>query len=104
VEEVKASTQATNNHMNETIQQGKRCITHYSRDADDNILYTTHHFTVKELTELFQEGGFVDGREQEVQEKSSRRPEEVANFLYAMARKSYGAIVAKNNTSNKSRE
>ncbi len=36
---------------------------------------------------MLEEGGFVDVHVQEVQEKSSRRPEEVANFLYAMARK-----------------
>jgi len=61
--------------------------TYYSRDAHGHILYTTHHFTVGELTKLLKEGGFVDVRVQEVQERSSRRPEEVANFLYAMARK-----------------
>eukprot|EP00984_Skeletonema_dohrnii_P003450 scaffold1167_cov108-Skeletonema_dohrnii-CCMP3373.AAC.10 len=62
--------------------------TYYSRGANNgNILYSTHHFTVGEITKLLKEGGFVDVRVQEVQERSSRRPEEVANFLYAMARK-----------------
>jgi len=62
--------------------------TYYSRGANiDNILYSTHHFTVNEITKLLKEGGFVDVHVQEIQERSSRRPEEVANFLYAMARK-----------------
>jgi SAM-dependent methyltransferase len=56
-------------------------------DGDD-ILYMTHHFTVNELKELLmQAGGFREDQItiQQHKEASSRRPNEAAYFLYAIA-------------------
>jgi SAM-dependent methyltransferase len=51
------------------------------------ILYTTHHFSVSELEELLNDTGFFDVRIQQRLEHSSRRPDEAAYFLYAVATK-----------------
>ena len=53
----------------------------------DDVLYTTHHFETKELSDLLKETGFDDIRIEQKQETSSRRPEESAYFLYATARR-----------------
>jgi hypothetical protein len=61
---------------------------YFSRDGDGNVLYTTHHFSVVELEAMLIEVGFADTIVvHEIREASSRRPEEVANFLYASARR-----------------
>lgn len=82
---------AINSNYKELYEQDypatQEMYTYYSRDANGNILYTTHHFTAGEIIDLLRDVGFEDVRVQEVQERSSRRPEEAANFLYVMARK-----------------
>lgn len=61
--------------------------TYYSRDAAGRVLYTTHHFEVEELEDLLRASGFAEVRIEQVQETSSRRPGEAANFLYVTASK-----------------
>jgi SAM-dependent methyltransferase len=60
---------------------------YYSRDADGNILYMTHHFTGIELSALLDEVGFELVRLSSKTESSSRRPDEAAHFLYAVCRR-----------------
>ena len=61
--------------------------TYFSRDGNGNVLYATHHFSSTELRVLMEDAGFCDVAVHEIREASSRRPEEVANFLYAVGRK-----------------
>lgn len=66
----------------------KEMYTYFSRSSKDGcILYETHHFQMMELKLLLENCGFVDVHVQQVKEASSRRPEEAAFFLYAVARK-----------------
>ena len=58
---------------------------YYSRDESSQILYITHHFTANELESLLSEAGFGQIRIEQKKETSSRRPEELAYFLYATA-------------------
>jgi len=58
---------------------------YYSRDTTANVLYVTHHFTISELESLLSEAGFWKIRIDQKKETSSRRPEEQAYFLYAIA-------------------
>ena len=67
-------------------ETGER-YTYYSRDADGNILYTTHHFTGPELSALIEGVGFELTRLSSKTESSSRRPDEAAHFLYAVCRR-----------------
>ena len=61
---------------------------YFSRDADSNeVLYTTHHFTAPELESLLNRAGFHNICIQKHKEASSRRPTEVAYFLYATAKR-----------------
>ncbi len=60
---------------------------YFSRDADGNILYMTHHFTGIELSALLDEAGFDLVRLSSKTESSSRRPDEAAHFLYAVCRR-----------------
>ena len=61
--------------------------TYFSRDSDGEILYSTHHFTEPELRALPEGAGFEVLRLAVKEEASSRRPDEVARFLYVVARK-----------------
>lgn len=61
--------------------------TYYSRNEAGEVLYVTHHFEPVELEALLAECGFVAIQVVVKKEASSRRPSEVANFLYATARK-----------------
>ena len=67
-------------------ETGER-YTYFSRDADGNILYTTHHFTGPELSALILGAGLELTRLSSKTESSSRRPDEAAHFLYALCRK-----------------
>jgi SAM-dependent methyltransferase len=60
--------------------------TYYSRDAEGQILYATHHFTSEELASLLEQEGFSDSTVTTEREVSSRRPDEAAYFLYATCR------------------
>jgi SAM-dependent methyltransferase len=60
---------------------------YFSRDADGNILYMTHHFTGVELSAILDEAGFEMVRLSSKTESSSRRPGEAAHFLYAVCRR-----------------
>ena len=63
-------------------------FSYFSRDvASDQVLYLTHHFTFLELRELLETSGFVLTGLHKEKEASSRRPEEAAWFLYAVATK-----------------
>jgi len=64
--------------------------TYFSRDADGNILYETHHFEVSELRTLLEVAGFEVVSVDRKAETSSRRPDEAAYFLYAVARRPAG--------------
>jgi SAM-dependent methyltransferase len=66
-------------------QTGER-HTYYSRDAEGQILYATHHFTSEELASLLEQEGFIDSTVTIEREVSSRRPDEAAYFLYATCR------------------
>ena len=66
-------------------QTGER-HTYYSRDAEGQILYATHHFTSEELASLLEQEGFGDRTVTTEREASSRRPDEAAYFLYAICR------------------
>lgn len=57
-----------------------------SRDERGQVLYTTHHFTVDELTSLLEDAGFGAISVASEREASSRRPNEAAYFLYATCR------------------
>ena len=61
--------------------------TYLSRNADGEVLYMTHHFTVEELTHLLEEAGFREITVATERETSSRRPDESAYFLYATGRR-----------------
>lgn len=70
--------------VSETEERYSYC----SRDAEGNVLYVTHHFLPSELEQLLRVGGFqVDSLVTKL-EASSRRPEEVAYFLYAVGSRS----------------
>jgi hypothetical protein len=58
---------------------------YFSRDTEGKVLYMTHHFTTEELEALLERVGFQEIRIQKHKEASSRRPTEVAYFLYATA-------------------
>ena len=60
--------------------------TYFSRGSAGNILYATHHFTEPELRALLDASGFQVSKITVKKEASSRRPEEAARFLYAVAR------------------
>ena len=60
---------------------------YYSRDANGEVLYTTHHFTREELVLLLDGTGFEDVQIVKEKETSSRRPNEAAYFYYAVCRK-----------------
>ncbi len=60
--------------------------TYLSRDARGEVLYTTHHFTDRELHELLDAAGFDEISVATERETSSRRPDEAAYFLYATCR------------------
>lgn len=62
-------------------------FTYLSRDAEGQILYSTHHFTRDELQSLLQTTGYEDIFIEESLEASSRRPEQRARFYYATARR-----------------
>lgn len=62
--------------------------TYFSRDNAGHILYQTHHFSPAELTNLLSEAGFQTIQLDDVLEKSSRRPDQAAYFLYISATKS----------------
>ena len=59
--------------------------TYLSKDSEGKILYLTHHFTENELKELLQTN-FKYIKIRKEKEASSRRPDEVAYFLYATAK------------------
>ena len=61
--------------------------TYYSRGEDGTILYTTHHFAYDELRDLIQSHGFRLEELHKDKERSSRRPDQAAWFLYAVASK-----------------
>jgi hypothetical protein len=61
--------------------------TYLSRNADGEVLYMTHHFTVEELTHLLEESGFREITVATERETSSRRPDESAYFLSATGRR-----------------
>lgn len=61
--------------------------TYLSRDARGEVLYTTHHFTERELHDLLEAAGFEEIRVTTERETSSRRPDEAAAFLYATGRR-----------------
>jgi SAM-dependent methyltransferase len=61
--------------------------TYLSRNADGEVLYMTHHFTVEELAHLLEESGFLEIVVTTERETSSRRPDEAAYFLYATGRR-----------------
>ncbi len=61
--------------------------TYFSRDSAGNILYATHHFTEPELRALLEASGLEVSRLTVKKEASSRRSDEAARFLYAVARK-----------------
>lgn len=67
-------------------ETGER-YSYFSRDADGNILYRTHHFTGEELSALLEQAGFELVRLTSNTETSSRRPDEAAHFLYAVCRR-----------------
>lgn len=66
---------------------------YFSRSSNDNdndnaatqILYVTHHFTKYELGPLLKDAGFCTFQIERRKETSSRRPNEQAYFLYAIA-------------------
>lgn len=58
---------------------------YYSRDEHGSILYVTHHFMEQELVDLLVQTGFRVQHLSIELESSSRRPSEVANFLYVVA-------------------
>jgi len=60
--------------------------TYLSRDASGAVLYTTHHFTDRELVDLLEAAGFDEISLTIEREASSRRPDEAAFFLYATCR------------------
>jgi SAM-dependent methyltransferase len=60
---------------------------YFSRDERGHILYTTHHFTVDELTTVLESAGFGQIGVTHEKETSSRRPDEAAYFLYATCRR-----------------
>ena len=62
--------------------------TYLSRDASGEVLYTTHHFTERELHELLDAAGFDEISVATERETSSRRPDEAAYFLYTTCRAS----------------
>lgn len=66
--------------------------TYFSRDSAGQYLYTTHHFEVEELQDLLHATGFADISIEQVQEASSRRPGEAANFLYVTASRPTGKV------------
>lgn len=55
----------------------------------DDILYATHHFDLQELIDLLKETGFEGVDVEQKRETSSRRPDESAYFLYAVARRPF---------------
>jgi SAM-dependent methyltransferase len=59
---------------------------YFSRDAQGEVLYLTHHFTADELVDLFEAAGFGQINVTTERETSSRRPDEAAYFLYATGR------------------
>lgn len=59
--------------------------TYYSRGANGEALYRTHHFEYEELHRLLDECGFETTGLHKEKEASSRRPQEPAWFLYATA-------------------
>ena len=61
---------------------------YFSRDASGNILYRTHHFTAPELAALLETAGFSVLRLESTTETSSRRADQAAHFLYAIAERS----------------
>lgn len=61
--------------------------TYFSRDAEGNVLYPTHHFTEEELRRLLETSGFEIVEMEKKKEASSRRPCEPAYFFYAFCRK-----------------
>jgi len=67
-------------------ETGER-YSYFSRDADGNTLYMTHHFTGAELAALIEGAGFVLTRLTSKTEASSRRPDEAAHFMYVVCRR-----------------
>lgn len=61
--------------------------TYLSRDARGDVLYTTHHFTDRELHDLLEAAGFDEIGVTTQRETSSRRPDEAALFHYATCRR-----------------
>ena len=62
-------------------------FSYFSRDADGNILYQTHHFSARELIQLLYDAGFTNVHVETIKEQSSRRPDQAAYFHYAIAQK-----------------
>ena len=60
---------------------------YFSRDERGAILYTTHHFTDRELRDLLEASGFDEIGVTTERETSSRRPDEAALFHYATCRR-----------------
>ena len=56
---------------------------YFSRNAQDEVLYMTHHFTVDELVHQLEAAGFDQINVTTEKEVSSRRPDEAAYFHYA---------------------
>merc|ERR1712194_990339 len=59
--------------------------TYFSRSAEGDVLYPTHHFTEEELNYLFTGEGLDVVKLIKDREASSRRPDQAAWFLYAVA-------------------
>jgi 2-polyprenyl-3-methyl-5-hydroxy-6-metoxy-1,4-benzoquinol methylase len=57
--------------------------TYWSRNAQGDRLYRTHHFSELEARELLERMGFVEVAIEESIEASSRRPDQRARFYYA---------------------
>jgi hypothetical protein len=62
--------------------------TYFSRNANGDVLYTTHHFTEDELQKLILSTGCFEIVSFETKmETSSRRPNEAARFFYVVAKR-----------------
>lgn len=61
--------------------------TYVSRDNQGRPLYTTHHFSEKELRQLIRAAGFCDIQINRQKETSSRRSSQSAYFYYCSCRK-----------------
>lgn len=60
---------------------------YFSRSANGEILYMTHHFTDTELSAMLDRAGFAEIHIETEREASSRRPEEAALFHYVTCRR-----------------